>query len=97
MGYLRRVPGFAVAILKVAAWLNLLFGVGVSFAFSLFGAAIASKLPGGDFTRIAVQLFSAFEGFAGWALLLVVANLAEQLDRVHEKLMRADEPESSDD
>jgi hypothetical protein len=83
------MPGLAIAMLKVGAWANLLFGVGLALAISFSG--FAPPLPPGplvDFARIALELISAFEGFMGWALLLVVATIAEQLEQVHAALTK---------
>jgi hypothetical protein len=84
------MPGLAIAILKVGAWANLLFGVGVALAISWVG--FVPPGPAGAFAdaaRIALELFSAFEGFMGWAFLLVVANMAEQLEQLHAAMSRA--------
>jgi hypothetical protein len=93
MGYRAHVPGFAIAILKVAAWVNLLIGVGLTFTLSLVGVQLfGAKGTSADFVRIALELLSAVFGFSGWALLLVVANMAEQLDRISAQLSKpADE------
>ena len=94
MRYRAPVPGLAIAILRAAAWVNLLFGVGLAFAISLFGLSpLGAKGPNGDFLRIVLELFCAFEGFSGWALLLVVANMAEQLERIQAQLLKQEEEE----
>jgi hypothetical protein len=91
------VPGFAIATLKIAAWLNLLLGVGAAFSISLFNfAPLGPKAPSGDFARIALELLCVFEGFMGWALLLVVAVMAEQLDALH-SAMQASKTENDSD
>jgi hypothetical protein len=83
------MPGLAIAMLKVGAWANLLLGVGLALAISWSGYSPPLR-PGPlvDFARIALELFSAFEGFMGWALLLVVATMAEQLEQLHATLIK---------
>lgn len=83
------MPGFAIAMLKVGAWANLVLCVGLALAIS--GSGFAPAVPPGplvNLARIALELLCAFEGFMGWALLLVVATMAEQLEQLHTTLTR---------
>ena len=84
------MPGLAIAMLRVGAWANLLLGVGVALAISWVGFVPPGPTgPFADVARIGLELFSAFEGFMGWALLLVLANMAEQIDQLHAAMTRA--------
>jgi hypothetical protein len=82
------LPGFAIAILKVGAWLNLVFGVGMAMALSVMHApppapgasAPPAALP--EYARVLLELGCAFEGFTGWALMLAVATIADQVERL---------------
>lgn len=90
------MSGLAIATLKMGAWANLLFGVGVALAISWIGYVPPG--PSGalaDVARIGLELFSASEGFMGWALLLVIANMAEQLEQLHAAMSKAATAESS--
>lgn len=82
----RAVTGFAIAILKLVAVANLLVGVGLALGISLSGYSFGPPGPFADFTRIAIELFCAFEGFMGWALCLVVASTAERVEQLSEQL-----------
>jgi hypothetical protein len=91
------MPGLAVAMLKVGAWANLLLGVGVALGISWVGLVPPGPAgPYADVARIGLELFSAFEGFIGWALLLVLATMAEQLDQLHAAMTRAATAADSD-
>ncbi len=89
------MPGFAIAILKVLAWVNLLFGVGLAMAISL-SHPVASGAAGGpaawyafpEYVRVVLELACAFEGFSGWALMLTVATIADQLEQLQASVSR---------
>jgi hypothetical protein len=83
------VPGFATAILKVCAWVSLLLGVGGAVVLSLSHApgsaaqgTTAPLLAVPDYLRVVLELASIFLGFAQWALMLTVATVADQVDRL---------------
>jgi hypothetical protein len=82
------MPGFAVAILKVCAWVSLLLGVGLALLLSLVHAPSTPPdvappwyaVP--DYVRVLLELACIFFGFAQWALMLTIATIADQVDRL---------------
>jgi len=83
------MPGFAVAILKVCAWVSLLLGVGLALLLSLVHApstpapdAVPPWYAVPDYVRVLLELACIFFGFAQWALMLTVATIADQVDRL---------------
>ncbi|MFI5307549.1 MAG: hypothetical protein ACHQ53_09365 [Polyangiales bacterium] len=83
------MPGFATAILKVCAWASLLLGVGLAVVLSLSHApgpppaeAATALFPVPDYIRVVLELASIFFGFAQWALMLTVATVADQVERL---------------
>jgi hypothetical protein len=84
------VPGFAIATLKVGAWATLVLGVVAALVISFLAsqssaAAVATGGASSDYVRIALELGCAFVGFVGWALLLVVATLADQVEQLNQR------------
>ena len=89
------MPGLAIAILKLGAWVILLLGVGLALAISFLAPPAVSGVAGPwyafpDYVRIALEFGCAFAGFMIWALMLVVATLAEQLEQLQASLSKSE-------